>query len=289
MKQVVNIYRKHKTTIDVYLKNLITNIKNDPLKTSKTILHNNKHVQLIYAVNKELKQISPVIFKNNKDGTGIGNNKSHYFQNMALDKDNIYISNPYIHYRSGKPSLSVVHFKNDTYYVFDIDLIYLMEELRLIEFNHTYDKIKRTIYFLGSSMLTLISISLIIYGLYIFTINLLLAQHMSFLDGTFKAIIAVTLGLAIFDLAKQIFEHEVLFQTLENADEKQYKVLGRFLTSIIIALSIETLLVVFKIALSGVSKDMISAFYLIIGTTFMFIGLAWYYKTINKSSCEIKE
>jgi len=289
MKQVVNVYRRHKQTVDMYLKNLITNIKEDPLETSKSILSNNKHVQLIYAVDKELKQISPIICKKNKDGTGIGNNKSHYFQKMVLDDDNVYISNPYIHYRTGKASLSVVHFKNDTYYVFDIDLISLMEELKLIDFNHVYDKIKRTIYFLGSSMLTVVSISLIFYGLYIFTINFFISTDIDLLHDSFKAIIAVTLGLAIFDLAKQIFEHEVLFQTLENDDNKQYKVLGRFLISIIIALSIETLLVVFKIALLGKAESMLSAFYLITGTTFMFIGLAWYYKTIMRSSCEFKD
>jgi len=289
MKQVINIYRKHKTTVDIYLKNLVTNIKEDPLKTSKSILHNNKYIQLIYTVSKDFKQTSPVICKKENDDTHIGNDKSHYFQKMVLDEKNVYISNPYIHHRTGKASLSVVHFRNGTYYVYDINLIYLLEELKLIDFNHTHNNVKRAVYFLGSSTLTLVSIILIIYGIYIFASNLFSSKEFDILHDSFKSIIAVTLGLAIFDLARQIFEHEVLFQTLEYSEDKQYKVLGKFLISIIIALSIETLLVVFKIALSGDTQNMLSAFYLIVGTTFMFIGLAWYYKTIIRSSCDFKE
>ncbi|WP_373071786.1 hypothetical protein [Sulfurimonas sp.] len=288
MKQVINIYRKHKATVDIYLTNFVTNIKDDPIKASQSILDNNKYVQLIYAVDKDFKQISPVICKKENDSANVGNDKSHYFHKMILDDENMYISNPYIHHRTGKASISVVYFKDDTYYVFDINLIYLLEELKLIDFNHTHDRVKRTVYFLGSSTLTLVAISLILYGLYIFGQYIFLNNELDLLHDSFKAIIAVTLGLAIFDLAKQIFEHEVLFQTLEHDEDKQYKVLGRFLISIIIALSIETLLVVFKTALSDKVENMLSAFYLIIGTTFMLVGLAWFYKTIIRSSCEFK-
>lgn len=289
MKQVINIYRKHKETVDIYLKNLVTNIKDNPLKSSKVILGNHKYVQLIYTVSEDFKQTSPVVCKKEKDDSNVGNDKSHYFQKMVLDDKNTYVSNPYIHHRTGRASLSVVRFKNGTYFVFDIDLIHLLEELKLIDFNHTHNNVKRAVYFLGSSTLTFVSIILILYGIYIFASNLFLSKEFDILHDSFKSIIAVTLGLAIFDLARQIFEHEVLFQTLEHSEDKQYKVLGKFLISIIIALSIETLLVVFKIALSGSTEGMLSAFYLIVGTTFMFVGLAWFYKTIRKSSCDFKD
>lgn len=288
MKQVISIYKRHKQTVDKYLKNLITNFKSDPIKQSNKILTDNKYIQLIYAVDENFRQTTPVICKKNTDDTNVGNNKSHYFQKMVLDKDQVYISNPYIHYRTGKASISLVSFQNNTYYVFDINLIDLLEELKLIEFNHTHDKFKRVIYFLGSTTLAIVAITLISYGLYIF-ITILLNNNIDLLHDSFKSIISVTLGLAIFDLAKQIFEHEVLFQSLEHDEDKQYKVLGRFLISIIIALSIETLLVVFKTALSENSENMLSAFYLIIGTTAMLVGLAWFYKTIIRTSCDFKD
>ena len=104
-----------------------------------------------------------------------------------------------------------------------------------------------------------------------------------FLHDIFSSIISITLGLAIYDLAKQIFEHEVMYQSFHQSEDKQYKVLGKFLVSIIIALSIESLMVVFKIALEDVS-NMMSAFYLLIGTTIMFVGLGYFYKTIQNTT-----
>lgn len=288
MKQIISIYKKHKPTVDMYLKNLVTNIKSDPITFAQKLFNDHRYIQLIYAVDDDFVQITPVLCKKEQDKTNVGNTKQHYFQKMVLDEDGVYISNPYIHYRTGRASISMVYYQNDTYYVFDINLIEVLEELKLIEFNHFHDRFKRTIYFIGSTTLALVAITLIVYGLYIFGTNIVFNKELDLLHDIFKSIIAVTLGLAIFDLAKQIFEHEVLFQTLEHDDDKQYKVLGRFLISIIIALSIETLLVVFKIALSENSENMLSAFYLIIGTTIMLVGLAWFYKTIIRSGCEFK-
>ncbi len=64
--------------------------------------------------------------------------------------------------------------------------------------------------------------------------------------------------------------------------------LGKFLISIIIALSIETLMVVFKIVLDDY-KNMLSAFYLLLGTTIMFVGLAYFQKSIRLTKEEEKE
>jgi hypothetical protein len=44
-------------------------------------------------------------------------------------------------------------------------------------------------------------------------------------------------------------------------------------------------MVVFKIALDDY-KELLSAFYLLIGVTIMFVGLAYFYKTIKTSSCD---
>ncbi|MDD2699006.1 MAG: hypothetical protein PHF17_09420 [Arcobacteraceae bacterium] len=285
MKQVINIYKKHKLTVDHYLYSLVNGYQKDPVQSASHILKQHSFIQLIYAVDENFKQITPIICRQREENDNIGGDKSHYFSKMQLN-DNIYISNPYIHYRTGKASISLVHFKDNKYYVYDINLISLLEELKLIEFNQFHDKFKRAVYFLGSGILALISILLIGYGIYIFGELLFFTPtDVNLMHNIFKAIIAVTLGLAIFDLAKQIFEHEVLFQSLDHDEDKQYKVLGKFLISIIIALSIETLLVVFKIALSDNPANLLSAFYLIIGTTMMFVGLGWFYKTIKQSSC----
>ncbi|MCW8838480.1 MAG: hypothetical protein OQJ77_04480 [Thiovulaceae bacterium] len=281
MKEVVRIYKQHKMTVENYIYSLISNFPDDYIENADAIFKRSKYIQLIYGVDKEFKQTTPVLSISNEDNSQIGSDKSHYFVKLGLNKNNIYISNPYIHHKTGLASISVVHFLDDVYYVFDINLLTLLEELKLIKYNRVHDRIKRLVYFFGSLMLAFVSIILIGYGGYIFTSILIYKDEAEFLHDIFKSIIAVTLGLAIFDLSKQIFEHEVLFQSFHHSEDKQYKVLSKFLISIIIALSIETLMVVFKIALEDHS-EMLSAFYLLIGTTAMLVGLGWFYKTIKE-------
>lgn len=279
MKVVINLYKKHKMTVDNYI---ITSIKNesvDYIENADHILKKYNFIQLIYSVDEGFSQVSPVICKQRKETVNIGNDKSHYFAKLQLDEDGFYISNPYIHYRTGKASITVVRKVGEYYYIFDCNLILLLEELHLIEYNSTHDRFKRVVYAIGSSILAVVSLALIIYGGYKLVAMLFMPLDIDFFHSIFKSIIAVTLGIAIFDLAKQIMEHEALFHSFTHEEDHQYEVLGKFLSSIVIALSIETLMVVFKQALYH-PEDMVSAFYLIIGTTAMFVGLAFFFKTI---------
>lgn len=281
MKEVINLYKRHKVTVDNFIETLIKSFPKNHLEHSDKILKNHHFIQLIYGVDEEFRQSSPIICRRQRDSEHIGSDKSHYFMKMQLDTGGFYISNPYIHYRTGKASISIVRYSNGEYTIFDMNLIELLEELKLIEYNKTHDKFKRGVYFLGSSLLALVAIALIGYGGYVFFYKLLFSfSEATFLHDVFKSIISITLGLAIYDLAKQIFEHEVIYESFHHPEDKQYKVLGKFIISIVIALSIETLMVVFKIALDDYSQ-MHAAFYLLLGTTIMFVALGYFYKTIK--------
>ena len=70
----------------------------------------------------------------------------------------------------------------------------------------------------------------------------------------FEPIIALTLGLAIFDLAKTIFSKRFYLKVIQKNEKSEYKVLTKFMITIIIALLIEALLVVFKIAIKIIIK-----------------------------------
>ncbi len=281
MKEVINIYKKNQITIENFISALVASLPEDYMESADTILKKHNFIQLMYEVDKDFHQISPIVCRREKDVHGINSDKSHYFVKLNLDEKGMYISNPYIHYRTGKASISVVVASGDKYKIFDINLIQLLEALKLIEHNSVYDRYKRYIYALGALFLSAVSIMLILYGGYKFVSIIFVKGDINFLHDIFKSIIAITLGLAIFDLAKQIFEHEVLFQSFSHPEDKQYKVLGKFLISIVIALSIETLMVVFKITLDDYTQ-MLSAFYLLIGTTIMFVGLGYFYKMIQE-------
>ncbi|HEY9189426.1 MAG TPA: PDC sensor domain-containing protein [Sulfurovum sp.] len=278
MKVVINLYKRHMATVDNYITTAIKNAPKEYIEHADQILKKYTFFQLLYSVDEEYRQISPVVFRKHREDLNVGSDKSHYFTKLELDEDGFYISNPYIHYRTGRASITVVRKIEGIYYVFDCDLISVLEELRLIQFNSVHHRFKQAVYMFGSGLLVAISLALLFYSGYKFVMTFWDGDA-NFLHDVFKAIIAATLGIAIFDLAKQIIEHEVIFHTFTHDDTREYKVLGKFLVSIIIALLIETLMVVFKIALDDY-KDMQAAFFLLIGTTAMFVGLAYFYKTI---------
>jgi hypothetical protein len=282
MKEIINIYKANKITIESYIQAVVTTLPDDYIESADKILKKYNFIQLMYEVDKEYRQTTPVICRQESQSEDIGSDKSHYFVRFELNDSGIYISNPYIHYRTGQASISVVVGGKDSYKVFDLHLIHLLEHLKLIDHNSVYERYKKVIYSIGSIFLSIVSLLLIIYGGYVFVAIMVSSGDIDFLQDIFKSIISITLGLAIFDLAKQIFEYEVLFKSFQHPENRQYKVLGKFLISIVIALSIETLMVVFKIALDDYT-NMLSAFYLMIGTTLMFVGLGFYYKILSKT------
>jgi len=76
------------------------------------------------------------------------------------------------------------------------------------------------------------------------------------IEITFKAIISLTLGLAVFDLGKNLIEHEVVFKENNSHEKSGSKMFIKFLISIITALSIEALMLVLKISLTKEYSDM---------------------------------
>lgn len=280
MKKIIQIYKKDQQHIVGHIRGMVSSLPKDFLKEARSIFKKHRYIDMIYSVDSDYKQNSSSIYRHKVSQESIGSDKSQYFSNINLKHNDVFISSPYIHQTSGKPSISVVYRVEDTYYVMDINMIYLLEDLRLIEYNSVHERVIKFVYIFGASILGLISFFLIGYGAYILIALMLSLSVNDFLHDVFKSIVAVTIGLAMFDLSRQIMENEVLFKSFHKEEDREFKMLGKFLISIIIALSIETLMVVFKIVLDDY-KNMISAFYLLLGTTIMFVGLAYFKKSIS--------
>jgi len=102
----------------------------------------------------------------------------------------------------------------------------------------------------------------------------------------FESTILLTLSLAIFDLVRAIFEEEVLGSHKKHDESDIHKTMVRFLGSIIIALSIESLMLVFKFAITDPDK-LVYAIYIIGGVSLLLISLATYIKfTKNNNTRE---
>ena len=108
------------------------------------------------------------------------------------------------------------------------------------------------------------------------------------INEMFKATILLTLSLAIFDLVKAIFEEEVLGKEKRQGAGDGHQTMIRFLGSIIIALSIEALMLVFKFALTAPDK-LVYAVYLISGVAWLLISLSvyiWFNRSNTKDKSE---
>ncbi len=282
MKKIIQIYKKEHPYIVSHIRGIMSSLPQDLLTHSKSVFKKYKYIELMYSVDSNYRQNSPSTYRHKSVTDSITSDKSQYFNNINLKDNDVFISSPYIHHTSGNPSISVVHRVGDIYYVIDINMILLFEELKLIEYNSVHEKAIKLVYIFGASILGFIALSLIGYGAYVLAALMFALSVNDFLHDVFKSIVAVTIGLAMFDLSRQIIEHEVLFKSFHKEKNREFKMLGKFLVSIIIALSIETLMVVFKIVLDDY-QNMLSAFYLLIGTTIMFVGLAYFQKTVTST------
>jgi len=121
-----------------------------------------------------------------------------------------------------------------------------------------------------------VAILLFLSGVQTFFVKEISASNL-IIGDMFKATILLTLSLAIFDLAKTLLEEEVMGQNKDHSISGPHKTMVKFLGSIIIALSIEALMLVFKFAITD-PQMLINAIYIIGGVAALTISLAIYIK-----------
>ncbi len=274
MKETVAIYKRQRVFIENSLTSMIANIDLDQydMMKEKSIFAMFPALKATYKINANNKQSTPMYTEEGSDSSALGLDKSYLLGRVQFREDNIYISNAYVNSMSGTLYITIVVRLKSEYLVYDFELYELLKELSLIEGHELFGQYTRYFYALFGFLLAGFSVALVVYAIYIVW-ALVVEQDKETLAGLFRSIIALTLGLAIFDLSKTILEHEVFYKSLSRSNNLENRLLARFLTSIIIALSIESLMVVFKIALSDYSK-MIYAFYLISGVALMIAALS---------------
>lgn len=275
MKQIMQIYRDNREVVEGFL---VTTISENPQHD-----FDDEHVRKffkrlpclsdMYLMDVNGEQITPTWRRNDYDMSLKGSDRAYFINRIQFDNKGNYISNPYICANSGQPKVSVAHkYSDGKIAVFDLDLVAVLSKMHLIDTNRLIAKLSVFVYALLGGGLVLLALFLGVYGLVGFVKAL-----MSFGDETlhyvFKSIIGITLAIAIYDLAKTILEHEVFYRSLTPEERHEYKTLTKFLTSIIIALSIESLMVVFKVAINDI-RDMNYAFYLISGVGILIISMA---------------
>ena len=221
------------------------------------------------------------------DENGKDKDRSHLISKLHFKESNIAFSKPYISSATRNNCVTVTIKEGEDIFFLDFQIDILLQKLNLIELNKPFHSVTKGFYILAGFSMIILSIITILFSLYDFVAYLFSSHELS-LEMIFKPIIALTLSIAIFDLAKTILEQEVFFKSYSKNSKVETKILTKFLTTIIIALSIEALIVVFKIAINDYDQ-MINAFYLIAGIALILISLTIFIYYSSKKQKQLSE
>jgi len=257
----------------------------------QTLKDNLPQGDLFYVLNANGQQIGQMFTKKGKLATKheIGTDRSdraYYYK--TIQEHRCTLTDPYPSLGTNKmvvtASFPIYDEENKLMFIIcvDIELKNILKMVHPSSIDSIFGQFSKAVYAAFSIALAMVALLLFLKGISGF---FSLGLHFSTIDinEMFKATILLTLSLAIFDLVKAIFEEEVLGKEKSKDSGDGHQTMIRFLGSIIIALSIESLMLVFKFALTDPSK-LIFAVYLIGGVTALMIGLSIYIKAnkVNK-------
>ncbi len=285
MQEFIETYTKNSADIENFLIETVRNLGHLQLQEHNKydkLFNTFPSLELIYICEKEtLTQCSPNIYKDKISESQNGINRKYLLNKIHFNENGISVSAPYISSASGMMCVTVAKLEKDKIYFLDFKMTQLLQRLGLVEIHKQFNIVNKGFYFLISMVMILLSIFTLGYSFFEFINAVIIKAHFS-IEAIFKPIVAVTLGLAIFDLAKTVLEQEVFFKSYSKNSKAEYKVLTKFSITIIIALLIESLMVVFKIALDDYSQ-MVNAVYLIGGVSFLIIALGLFIYLSKKS------
>jgi len=284
MKEFINVYEENLEDIEKFI---ITTLKNngsllaEASNKYKKIFKTFPSMELAYITDQDFNQSDVNVFRNRTEVSAKGKNRAYMSTKVMQKDEEFFISAPYISSATGRICITVMKKEEDKYIFIDFRLSALLGRLGLVELNPAFNEFTKFFYKAVGFSLMAFAFFAIVYAIFGYISSIFISGDFS-LDAIFKPIVALTLGLAIFDLAKTILEREVFFKNYSKEDEDA-NVLTKFSIAIIIALSIEALMVVFKIALHDYSQ-MIHALYLIIGIALIILSLGVYSFLSSKSS-----
>ncbi|MDD3475763.1 MAG: PDC sensor domain-containing protein [Sulfurimonas sp.] len=237
----------------------------------------------VYLLDNRGVQVSPTFTKNrqiDEDAGRIRSDRAYYYR--AVKEGRCTITDPYPSLMTSDlcitASQPVYDDHGELKFVACLDMP--LNEVIKISRSSKFDKFFTTFfkysYAIFSVALVAVALLLFLKGMQSFFVYEISPEHFNIKD-VFEATILLTLALAIFDLAKTLIEEEILGRNKENSISGPHKTMVRFLGSIIIALSIEALMLVFKFAITDPEK-LLYAMYIIGGVSMLLITLAIYIK-----------
>jgi hypothetical protein len=290
-------YRQYEQTIHSLMESMMTSLNTQALlhdggAQQQTVNHLSRaypFVELLYSLDAKGVQLmdsayGPNVSERHRRSLGKGSDRSKrpYVVAAREQLNRAVVTRPYLSSATHQLSVSaVLHLADDDgnelgYLVLNFNLqrliAYLNGDGRRTRFHPWF----QAIYGLIGGMLILVS-ALLLYsaGESMFSV---FEAGSNIATGAFGIVIMITLGMSIFDLGKTILEEEVLVSKDIHHHDTTRRTISRFMAAIIIAVSIESLLLMFKSLLSGGDggTPLISAIWMLLAAVAMLVGLGIY-------------
>jgi len=304
---VIDRYHEYKNAIHELMASIVTGIFDDKLfrdeqslaRAMKWLFQNYPFVELIFTLDGDGVQssnnISYQLLTEKNSNKGLGTDRRHrpYFQ-KAKENEGVIVTEPYLSTSSHNLCISSAarcmdeHGEVKGILVIDIDLANAIEFLMGDSKRKKFQPFFIAVY------------SLIVFALFI-VVSILLFSAGSEIIGLFMApladdlhlkpfsiIIFLTLALAIFDLGKTTLEEEVLMHKDIFRHSSTRRTITRFIAAILIAVSIESLLLMFKSVL-GSPEYLTNAVAMMAAAVGLLIGLGIYVYLGAKAEATLKQ
>ncbi len=246
-----------------------------------------KGLEAAYLLDAKGNQVGPTYLRNGLKEEDVGVSRStraYYYR--AMNERRCTITDPYPSLLNDELTVTasepIFDEHGNIVYVACIDMP-LAEVLKIahpMALESGAGRFFRAAYAVFTLVLALVSLLLFVKGIEGFLAYGLGHYDEIEIKDIFEATILLTLSLAILDLVKTLFEEEVLGRPKHDPASSIHKTMVRFLGSIIIALSIEALMLVFKFAMTEPAM-IANAIYIIGGVAMLLVGLAVYIRFTN--------
>ena len=292
---IIERYHEHRRAIRDLLASILTGVTNDRLFTDPVALQRAiteivvlyPFADLLYTLDSQGLQSSVNMGRSGRGnpetpaGKGRDRSQRPYFL-LAKMHDGVVVTEPYLSIDSRNLCVSAALKWLDGdgrvlgYLVLDIDLAETIEFLMGDTGRRRFVPAFRLVYSIIVTGLFAV-VAVLLYGAFREVALLVRGTHSEaeLHLKPFGIVIFLTLGLAIFDLGKTVLEEEVLAHKDIFRHSSTRRTITRFIAAILIAVSIEALLLMFKTVL-GSGEHLMAAVYMMLTAVGLLVGLGIY-------------
>ncbi|PUA30744.1 MAG: hypothetical protein B0W54_09880 [Cellvibrio sp. 79] len=292
-------YDEYQAQIARLLESIVTSLSPNKLETDvdhlkeviKRLHDSYPFVELLYCLDDKGVQTtesaaSPTVPDPKRREPGLGSDRSKrvYYMLARNNEATATVTQPYLSSATHQLAISAVQRFVDNnnavcYLVINFNLEKLITFLNGDSLRRAVHPFFQVVYGIIGGMLVLVA------GLLLFSAGSSLFEvvheHTNTATQAFHLVILVTLGLAIFDLGKTILEEEVLLHKDVHHTGSTRRTISRFMSAIVIAVSIESLLLMFK-SLLGDATHLNSAVLMLFAAVALLVGLGAYLKLTSE-------